>query len=393
MLVLLSSPLLSRLYGPADFGALAAYASLLSVLLVCVNLRYDFAIVRPKHDEEAFRLLGLALLCALAVSLLLLAAVPLLVPALGTVLPAMLTWLLPLGLLLSGVYQALNYWAVRQGAGRAIGQTRLTQSASMVGLQLLGGVLGGSPLGLVAGYIAGQAAGTGRLVRQVPRSLSTLLRPASLWRTALAYRRFPLLSLPSGLANVAALQLPTLFVAHTYGVETAGWLTLAQRVLGGPLDLLGAGVSQAFMGELSRNQHEPARLHTLFGSVARRLALLGLLVLLAGALCPLLFGPLFGAEWQPAGTLAALLSLMYAGRLLGGALSQTLIVLDRLNWMFAIDLLRLALVLAVFALFKAQGYVALIGAYSVTMALTYLLYFFAARAALQRPLSRNEASS
>ncbi|GGO18970.1 lipopolysaccharide biosynthesis protein [Deinococcus humi] len=383
IIVLLTSPLIARLYTPADFGSLATYASLLSILLVAVNLRYDLAIIRPSNDDEALRVLAIALVCAVVFSLILLTIVPVLVPLISTLMPQILAWLLPLGLLLTGIYQALNYWAVRRSEGGVIGQTRLVQSSAMVGIQLLGGLSGGTALGLGLGYIAGQAAGVGRLFRLLPMRLWIVLTHPELLSTALKYRQFPLLSLPSGLANIAALQLPTLFVAHNYGLGVAGWLALAQRILGGPLDLLGAGVSQAFMSELSRDQSDTITIRKLFDSVARRLAVLSFPIILIGMACPTIFTLVFGPTWRESGIIAALLSMMYASRLLSNALSQTLIILDKLKWMFCLDLLRLSLVLAVFAIFNSYTYIVLICAYSVVMSISYIAYFMIARLALQ----------
>lgn len=382
LIVLLTSPLISRLYDPSDFGSLATYTSLLNILLVAVNLRYDFAIVRPAKDEEALRLLGLALVCAIGFSFILVLIIPFVLPAFSKLMPEIVVWLLPLGLLLTGSYQALNYWAIRKSEGAIIGQTRLMQSATMVSVQLLGGIGGGSALGLAVGYIFGQTTGVGRLFRLIPMSLSMIIRQPRMISIALSYRQFPLLSLPAGLANVAALQLPTLFIAHTYGVGVAGWLALAQRVLGGPLDLIGSGVSQALMGEIAFRQNDAEGLRSLFNAAARRLSLLCVPVLLIGAACPFLFSFFFGPDWHESGIIAGLLSIMYTGRLLGGTLSQILVVLDKLSWVFFLDLTRLALVMIIFAVLNRSSYLTLIGCYSVAMGISYILYFFAARMAL-----------
>src|SRR5690606_17674747 len=69
-ITLLAAPLLSRLYSPDDFGLLAVYASLLGILSVAANLRYELAIPLPEGDEEAAQVLGLSLAVTVVVSLL-----------------------------------------------------------------------------------------------------------------------------------------------------------------------------------------------------------------------------------------------------------------------------------------------------------------------------------
>jgi O-antigen/teichoic acid export membrane protein len=46
-LLIVSAPVLTRLYTPADFGVLAVYVSILSILAVAATLRYEMAITLP----------------------------------------------------------------------------------------------------------------------------------------------------------------------------------------------------------------------------------------------------------------------------------------------------------------------------------------------------------
>ena len=43
-ILMLSSPVLTRLYAPAEFGALAVFSALASMLVVMIALRYEFAV-------------------------------------------------------------------------------------------------------------------------------------------------------------------------------------------------------------------------------------------------------------------------------------------------------------------------------------------------------------
>ncbi len=50
-LVLVSAPLLTRLYTPTDFGVLAVYGSIVSLVAVAASLRYELAIALSRHDR------------------------------------------------------------------------------------------------------------------------------------------------------------------------------------------------------------------------------------------------------------------------------------------------------------------------------------------------------
>jgi O-antigen/teichoic acid export membrane protein len=50
-LVVASAPLLTRLYTPVDFGVLAVYGSIVSLVAVAASLRYELAIALSRHDK------------------------------------------------------------------------------------------------------------------------------------------------------------------------------------------------------------------------------------------------------------------------------------------------------------------------------------------------------
>ena len=60
-IIVAASPILTRLYSPEDFGVLAVFASLLSILSIVASLRYQLAIPLPKTDEEAANVTVLSL--------------------------------------------------------------------------------------------------------------------------------------------------------------------------------------------------------------------------------------------------------------------------------------------------------------------------------------------
>ena len=62
LLLALAMPVLTRLYTPADYGALAVYSSMLTVLVVVASLRYEPAIPLPEDEMTAGSLLVLTFL-------------------------------------------------------------------------------------------------------------------------------------------------------------------------------------------------------------------------------------------------------------------------------------------------------------------------------------------
>src|SRR5699024_12262382 len=61
------SPIITRLYGPEAFGVLSTFVALTSVIIPIAALSYPIAIVLPKNDKNAKRLIRLSLLITLKI--------------------------------------------------------------------------------------------------------------------------------------------------------------------------------------------------------------------------------------------------------------------------------------------------------------------------------------
>src|SRR5690606_12612029 len=115
LLGIIAIPVLTRLYTPDDFGILAIYASLLAILVIIANLRYDFAIVVPRSTRAAANVAAISIATAATVSATVGLALIIWSRPLAEFLNAPLVghymWLLPISAFGAGVYQTLNYWA------------------------------------------------------------------------------------------------------------------------------------------------------------------------------------------------------------------------------------------------------------------------------------------
>jgi O-antigen/teichoic acid export membrane protein len=308
-IIVLASPLLTRLYSPEDFGLLAVYAALLGIISVIASLRYQLAIPLPESDEEAAHIVVLSLLVVLGMTGLTVLAVVFfrepIAEALNAPALAGYLWLLPLGLLLAGIYQVFNYWAIRIKAFPAIARTKLTQSVSMVGMQLGGYMLG--PLALLLGQISSQAAGTsslGVLAIRVRWEIFRKVRWLGIAAAIRRYRRFPIYSTWADLFNTMGSKLPSLLFATLFSPAIAGIYMLTHRVLAMPMRLIGEAIGKVFFASAA-DARRSAKLDRLVVQVHAKLAQIAmppaLILLLVG---PELFSLTFGSAWRQAGEFA-----------------------------------------------------------------------------------------
>lgn len=379
-LLILSAPVLTRLYSPAELGSLAIFGAGLSLLLVVASLRYELAIPIARQERTALSVLGLSLaLCvasAVLVAVLLSSGGGVLARWLGVGGLTWTRWLLPLGLLAAGINQALTYWAIRERRYVVIARTRVSQAGAQVVTQLIGGLLGGGVAALLIGDVLGRSAGTVSLGRGVgtAKGWKTVSR-SRIAAVAKRYGKFPLLLGPAALINTAGLQLPAILLGAYYGASTAGLYALANRLIATPMKMIGEGIGQVFLAEAARiGRNDPVRLRRLYErTLVKLLAIGGVAIGLVALVGPHAFRLVFGREWASAGSYTQVLAIAYVGQFAVAPLSQTLNILERQDLQLTWDVIRLVLVWSALLVGKALSVqpIVAIGALAAVLCISY----------------------
>lgn len=381
-LPLLLGPWLTRLYGPAEWGAYALFAAVAANLAVVACARYDFALPIARDEAEAESLLALGLRIGAAVV------------AGSAVLGLGLAWvrgdaglwaLLPLTVAAAGAVQALSNWAGRAARFRALATARVLQHGGGALAQGgLGALLQALPAlapfgaaGLALGAMLGAIAALPGLRRPAPPGgWRGLWRVGADRRRAAArrHRDFPLLNTPhaflGALQDAAALAL----LVGLSGDIAAGWWALALRYLKAPATLVGGSIAQALYPQLAAAPlAEGLRLlrRTVLGLVLAAAVLAGAIALAA----PRAFGWAFGDDWAPAGELAQALALYVGAHFVASPLGVVTLAWRRQDWALKVALAGQGLFLAALAGGLLQGGPkAAAWTVSVTMAVFYAGY-------------------
>lgn len=378
-----TSPVLSRLYSPSDFGLFALYAGVAALLAVAATGRYEMAIVLPAEDGDAVDLLGLSLLLAAAVAVVSGLAVAAFHPGLLALLhaPALSgwLWLLPLGVLLMGMAQALGNWLNRKRAYRRIATSRIAQAVTTATFSIALARTGLGAGGLIVGAITGQAVGT--LVLTVAawqgmRGSGLRASREGMRRQAARYREFPRVNAIHALVDNLNASATVILLAHFFGTVVVGHYSMVMRVLTAPVALIGSAITQVFYQRAAELHNRGGDLTALMKSVLRKsvwIALPAALALLVAA--PTLFTLAFGPDWAPAGLYARLLSPYMFFYFLAAPLAFVPFVLDRQLQSFLVSTTGNLLSLACIALGGFVGAPAIgFGALSAVQAVFFVFY-------------------
>jgi len=335
-------------FRPDEFGVLAVYVATLGIATTIGSLRLEQAIGLPRSQQEAFAVLVAAVLTS-GIFALVVGVPAVMFPTWifrgdDVTVPALVAWLLPVGVVFGCAYQALSVWALRTKAVKPLAATRIAQGVGTAAAQIGAGLLGLGAVGLTAGHALGQSIGAGALISRTVRGTG-LRRPlvpevrASLGR----YRRFPLLATPAALLNSTAQQVPIFLLAPAFGAAVAGMYFFSVRITMAPLDIIGRSIGQVFYAEaIAYGQERPAALRRLVLATSAKSFLLGLVPgLVIACLAPVLFRAIFGNEWSEAGEFSQVMAIMLIANFAVSPISQIFLIVERQHYSVVLNILKL----------------------------------------------------
>lgn len=342
-------PWLTRNVSPADIGRWLLFSTVASNMATVACLRYEYAIVLPRYEAVARRLLNgclwLALAWAVGVAVLVLLA-------------AGLTWLgwslasyevlgrawllLAPAVALAGTMQALSLWQNRRADFASIGRARVLTAASVAALQaLVVAVNWPNDVALITAQVVGVGVGVLWLWRQVQRPLHLPdVRARREWRAlARRYRQFPLVNTPHAFVNALQDTLVMALVLWLAGPAAAGLFGLTLRIAMAPATLIGGAWSEVLLGQVAGLWRDGADATPAVSRAVMSLTALGggvaLLLVVAG---PELFAWVFGPSWRESGVWARWLAPYVLGRMIVGPLTVLPMIADRQQAAFMFSL-------------------------------------------------------
>jgi len=351
VIIVLASPLLTRLYGPETFGFLAIFTSITSILGVIACMRYELAIMLPRTDEEAANLLGLCLLCVAVVSGLTVPALYFGDDALLSLLraPGLTPYLIliPPVVFISGVFLALSYWNSRTKRFGRLSVAQVTSSLATTGTQLGVGFAGHATGGsLIGAKIVGLSVSAGVLGGQIWKNDHGLLCRSISWRGMLdglkRYKRFPLIDCTSALLNTISWQLPVLLLTVFFSPTVVGYYSLGFMVLQMPMSLIGGAIAQVFFQRASEAHYQGTLAPLVENTFLVLLKLSVLPMLLLTIIGEEIFLVAFGVAWGEAGIYTQLLSIWTIFWFISSPLSTLVTMREKLTVGLGVTILNVS---------------------------------------------------
>ena len=324
------SPILTRIYSPAEFGLFGLFFAILSILSVLANGRYESAVMLPKKEEDALHLFALGIIINTFFSLIILIVVTLfndsLTRLLGNDEISLWLYFIPIALFFTGLFNILNSMNNRQKNYKDIANATMTKSMVMAFIQLVIGLVKSGVSGLILGQIVAQFFANVKLFKNIIKDKKVFfsIKKIKILALAIKYKKFPLFSLPSALANVLSGHLSNILISSFYSIATLGFYSLVQRVLGIPSALIGKSIGQVYYEEGTRERKKNGVATNTFNATFKKLMIIGLpSFFILFFIVEELFAFVFGEEWRVAGHYAQIVVPMFFISFVVSSLSST----------------------------------------------------------------------
>jgi O-antigen/teichoic acid export membrane protein len=320
IIVIVATPILTRLYTTADFATFGLFMATTSILGIISCGCYEQAVVACKGSKEAINTLLLSLSVTLITTSLCAATVLAWKGPLNRVMVAPndshVVYFLPFAVFAIGYSESIKHWFVRRARFDDAASSRVWQSVVGSIIQVVAGfgrMMAGT--GLVAGRVVGILLSGVILQRRLGaedfKSIRHSAAIGEMLAAAKRHRGFPLYLSGSLVMAQLAYWSPAYLLAIYYGANETGSYALVVRVISVPMQFVGDAFQKVLY---QRAADEANRCGAPGASVTRTLAsLLGLAAIPSVFL--VLFGSFFfrwafGTPWTLAGEMASCVAPM-----------------------------------------------------------------------------------
>lgn len=313
LLPLIVTPVLSRLYSPAQYGEWGIFSSFVSIICLAQFAGFDNTLVKCEEKETGL----LATVCALFGFLFTFAVA--IVFYIGSKLDLSFFASFPnksllVVYLLVEVFYTIGYnLSNRQEKYNTLSVANIVQGGSQALFRIIFGISGILVYnGLILGTtIALLNVSVFLFIRLKATKFSVYRKDwwAQVRKLIVKYRKFPLYDAPSSILSFAAFNLPTLILAYYFGKKDIGCFSMVMQLLLVPMSLVGSAMGRVYYQEICKEntpqftQQTTERMVKTLGLIS----ILPLLFLVCGGDKILVW--FLGAKWHDAGMVALSLSL------------------------------------------------------------------------------------
>lgn len=305
------SLVVTRIYVPSEYGIMGVFVSTITILRIGSMLTYEKSIPIVQGDVQTCVMMRNCIKILLCFVFCLVVACMFLSEQCFDILNVAKIYhyrfLIPIGVLLAGVFAIFSQWAYRQRDYKLISVVNIYQAFVGGVIKVIGGLISPVAIWLILGSILSQFTGVSALFAKAKKQGFSLFdRTADSLYVLKQQYRFPLFMLPNDIINEIAVSGPVLILAFMYGTEVSGYYGLVTTVINVPLNLICSSISTVLYAEAAHlSSGNAVQIRNMCWKVTKTVGLgsiPGFAILYFWG--PELFSLVFGSKWYAAGEYA-----------------------------------------------------------------------------------------
>lgn len=328
MIVIATSPLLSRLYSVESFGILSLFTSYLTIAAVVSTGRYELALALPNKEEDAKKLVQLILYIAIGVSSIYFVGL-FFVKYLGLfqsneLIKQSWIYIAPVYIFFIAVNSAVVYWYQRKKEYRKVTIISFLQVVLTVFFSLILGYFFHLESGLVLSLVISSCLAGLYLLFDFLKDTQLNSREEVL-EQAEKYKGFPKYMIVSDLSLAGSQQLTPIVFSFLFNTTVVGFYSMANRMIRLPNIVITSAIGNVFRNDALEEMRMYGNCRKVYIATFKKLVLLSTpIYLLVFLFSPFLFSFFFGQVWRTAGEYARILSVLLFFEFIASPLSLVL---------------------------------------------------------------------
>lgn len=315
IIVVLTSPLLTRIYSVESFGLLSVFVSIASFFAVVSTGRYEYAIGLPDEDSKAKSIIRLIFTIGILISIFYFILIYFLKNIVNYVDPSKFllgftSYLAPLYIVMIAINSAFGYWYQRKKKYKVITFTNAAQVIITTIFSVIFGLLK-IEAGMILALLIGISFTTIYFFFK-DRTLKNIFTIAgNLKDVAKEYSSFPKYMIFSDLSKTASQQIIPVLFAILYSTTIVGLYSLANRMLRLPNIVITTAIGNVFRNDAIDEIKTNGHCKHLYISTFKKLLIMSVpIYTLIFIFAPFIFTFAFGEKWVQAGHFARILSVL-----------------------------------------------------------------------------------
>ncbi len=254
---LIISPVLTRLYSPHDFGGLALFMGVVTILSVIVGGRYEIAVMLPEKEEDAVNVFALSFLINVSISSLFLFIIILFHGLIADFFDESLSdWLyaVPATAFLINLFNSLQLFNNRIKEYKDIAKSSGIRAILLAVVQISLGIIKSGVTGLISGQIASHFFANIFLLKKIlsDRSFFSNVSKRKIFEMASVYDKFPKYNVAHTLINTFFSTLPVFLLSYFFSSSVVGLYSFATRIIKMPTTLIATSIGNVLYEKIVR---------------------------------------------------------------------------------------------------------------------------------------------